>query len=75
VPAPYGLQVDMNGSFVSVHAIIPGRYAFRLPRPCRVTNLKTGREVDAPGGVLTLDLTAGETRWYGLDVSTGPLAF
>ena len=74
VPAPYGLQVDMNGSFVSVHAIIPGRYAFRLPRPCRVTNLKTGREVDAPGGVLALDLTAGETRWYGLDVPQGDSA-
>ena len=64
-PAPYGLQVDMNGSFLSVHAIIPGRYDLRLPRPCRVTNLKTGREVDAPGGVLTMELTAGETRWYG----------
>jgi hypothetical protein len=67
-PAPYGLQVDMNGSFLSVHAIIPGRYDFRLPRPCRVTNLKTWRSADAPGGVLTMDLTAGETRWYGLDL-------
>ena len=66
VPAPYGLQVDMNSSFLSVHAVIPGRYTFRLPRPCRVTNLKTGRAVAAPGGVLPLDLTAGETRWYGL---------
>ena len=78
VPAPYGLQVDMNGSFLSVHAIIPGRYDLRLPRrslgeggpgPCRVTNLKTGREVDAPGGVLTMELTAGETRWYGFDLA------
>ena len=76
-PAPYGLQVDMNGSFLSIHAIIPGRYDFCLPRrsvgeggprPCRVTNLKTWRAAYAPGGILTMDLTAGETRWYGLDL-------
>ena len=66
VPAQYGLQVDMNGSFLSVHAVIPGRYGFRQPFPCRVTNLKTGLPVDAPGGVLQLELTVGETRWYGL---------
>lgn len=65
-PAPYGLQVDMNADFVSLHCIIPGHYDFRLPRTCTVTNLKTGRTVRTEGRVLPLDLVAGETRWYGL---------
>lgn len=72
VPVPYGLQVDMNADFLSVHCVIPGRYDFILPRVCRVVNLKTGREVAAVDGVLPLDMTAGETRWYGLGVDREP---
>ena len=60
------LQVDMNGDFISVHALKTGRCDFRLPFPCKVVNIKTGREVLAPGNSFPLDLVAGETRWYSL---------
>lgn len=43
----YGLQVDMNGSFASVHCLVPGAYEFRWPT----------------GETRRLDLVAGETRW------------
>ena len=65
VPAEYGLQVDMNGNFVSLHALRNGRYSFRLPRKCKVVNMKTGKTAKA-GTSLELDMTAGETRWYRL---------
>lgn len=65
-PAAYGLQVDMNADFLSLHCVIPGHYDFKLPGTRVVTNLKTGREVPTDGNVLPLDLVAGETRWYGL---------
>ena len=61
------LQVDMNGDFVSVHALKTGRFDFRLPFPCEVVNLKTGKPVATSDGILPLDLTAGETRWYSLN--------
>ena len=60
------LQVDMNGDFISVHALKTGRCDFRLPFPCKVVNIKTGREVLAPGNSIPLNLVAGETRWYSL---------
>ncbi len=60
------LQVDMNGDFVSVAALDNGRFDFRLPFPCRVVNLKTGKPVATSDGILPLDLVAGETRWYSL---------
>ena len=60
------LQVDMNGDFISIHALRTGRYDFRLPFPCKVVNIKTGREVLAPGNSIPLNLVAGETRWYSL---------
>ena len=65
VPAEYGLQVDMNGNFVSLHALRNGRYVFKLPRKCKVVNMKTGKAAKA-GTSLELDMTAGETRWYRL---------
>jgi hypothetical protein len=65
VPAEYGLQVDMNGNFVSLHALRNGRYSFRLPRKCKAVNMKTGKAAKA-GTSLELDMTAGETRWYRL---------
>jgi len=49
--ARFGLQVDMNGSFASVHCLVPGRYDFCLPS----------------GDVRKLDLVAGETRWLWFD--------
>jgi hypothetical protein len=60
-----GLEVDMNGSFVSVHCVRPGRYAFKLPFSASVVNLKTGKR-EGSLEALDLDMEAGETRWYGL---------
>ena len=60
-----GLEVDMNGDFVSVHCLVPGAYAFRLPFKAKVANLKTG-EVFPAATEFRMRLTAGETRWYRL---------
>ncbi len=61
-----GLQVNMNGDFISVHCLRSGRYDFKPPRKCAVINLKTGNPAVLEGDVLPLVLTAGETRWYRL---------
>ena len=66
VPAGYGLEVDMNGSFVSVHALKGGKFDFRLPRRCSVRNMKTGACEVKNGEILPLDLVAGETCWFRL---------
>ena len=40
---------------------------FRLPRPCRVRNIKTGRlEKTTDGEVLDLELTGRESCWFAL---------
>ena len=62
-----GVQLDMNGDFVSIHCLRPGRYDFRLPFPCRVVNLKSGVEEQVVNGVVPLVLTAGETCWLRLE--------
>lgn len=62
-----GLQIEMNGDFLSVHCLRPGRYDLRLPRACRVRNLKSGLEEPQVGGALSVELTAGETCRFGLD--------
>lgn len=67
VPVDKGLQVDMNGSFVSLVALDNGHFDFRLPFACRVTNLKTDAREAVCGDVLSLDMTAGEVRWYELE--------
>ena len=63
-----GLQVDMNGGFLSLHCLIPGHYDFTLPFPAKVVNLKTGLPASTTedGRILPLDMVAGETRWYSL---------
>lgn len=68
VPVAEGgrVQVDMNGDFISIHALKNGRVDFSLPFACRVTNVKTGCSPPCQNGVLSLDLTAGEIRWYRL---------
>jgi hypothetical protein len=68
VPAPAGLQVDMNGDFVSIHCLKGGRYDFRLPFVSDVRNLKTGVNRSSVG-TLTMDMTGGETRWYSISRS------
>ena len=57
-------QVDMNGDFASVHCIVPGRHDFRLPFPAMVINVKSGLEEPVCDGVLTLEMSAGETCWF-----------
>ena len=59
-------QVDMNGDFVSVHCIVPGRHEFRLPFPAKVVNVKSGLEEKTVDGVLPLEMSAGETCWFRL---------
>ena len=61
-----GLQVDMNGNFVSLHALRSGEWNFNLPFPCRVVNLASGRDEPQYVGRLRLALTAGETCWLQL---------
>ena len=65
VPAQYGLTVDMNGRFLSVHALKGGHYDFALPYPCAVRNLKDGSSRPA-SSILPLDLLAGERCWFDL---------
>lgn len=67
VPLPPGVvQVDMNGDFVSLHCLVPGRYDFLLPRECIVVNLKSGEREGTEGMVLPVEITAGETCWFRL---------
>jgi hypothetical protein len=61
------VQVDMNGEFVSLHALKSGGFSFELPFPCEATNLKTGRKAPRRGRELKLDLAAGSTMWLRLE--------
>ena len=63
---PDRVQVDMNGDFVSVHCMVPGRYDFLLPRKCKVINLKTNLPEPISGNILPLVLEAGQTSWFRL---------
>ena len=56
----------MNGDFVSVHCLVPGRYDFRLPFPAKVVNVKSGLEEKTEKDVLPLEMSAGETCWFRL---------
>ena len=62
-----GLMVNMNGDFISLNTLVAGRYDFRLPRSCRVVNLRSGKEEQSFDGVMKLELTAGETCWFLLE--------
>ena len=66
-----GLQINMNGDFISVHCLRPGAYDFCLPFDCQVLNLKTRAFEKPEGRILTLNLTAGETCQFliGKDLS------
>lgn len=63
----HGLEVDMNGDFISIHCLVPGAYDFKLPSAAIVRNLKTGAAGTQPVTSIPMKLTAGETRWYGLE--------
>ena len=66
-----GLEVDMDGDFVSIHALRNGEWDFTLPFPCRVVNAKTGQDEQVSGGRVHLSLTAGETCWFRLKGNPG----
>ena len=61
-----GLQVDMNGGFICLHCLTPGRYDFKMPYPAKVVNLKSGVVEPTVGDILPLELVAGETCWFEL---------
>ncbi len=65
VSAPVGLQVDMNGNFVSVHCLKTGTYDFVLPFTADAVNVKTGERL-AYVKSISMQLTGGETRWFYL---------
>ena len=67
VPADPGLQVNMNGNFLSIHCVQGGKYRFQLPFSAQVKNLKNGHmEPVGEDLSLPLDVTAGETCWFQL---------
>ena len=61
------LQVDMNGNFMSVHCLRPGRYTLHLPFPARVENLKSHKAEKVTGQSFEVNLTAGETCRFLLE--------
>ena len=65
-PVEGGLQVNMNGRFLSVHCLKSGKYDFKLPFTCNVRNLKSGK-VFKNADTIQLDMTPGETRWFTLE--------
>ncbi len=66
VPVRCGMQVNMNGDFVSLHCLIPGVYDFIFPYTCNMHNLKNGSIFTSVKSV-RLDMKAGETRWFALE--------
>jgi hypothetical protein len=61
-----GLEVDMSGDFLSVHALRNGEWDFTLPFSATAVNLKSGETENTSGGKLRLRLTAGQTAWFSL---------
>ncbi len=66
---PNRVQTAMNGSFLSVHAIRGGETAFTLPVPARVTDIHSKKEIPVSGKTFTLNLKAGESRWFRIESS------
>ena len=54
-----GLQVDMNGDFLSVHCLVPGHYDFRTPKGVLPLDLVAGevRWFDLSNGALLFSST------------------
>ena len=59
-------QIDMNGDFISVHALADFETELALPYPCKVVNLKSGREEPTCDGMLPLAMSTGETCQFAL---------
>lgn len=62
-----GLQVNMNGDFISLHCLRPGEYDFVLPFDCMVMNMRNGRRELTDNCMMKLRLTAGETCRFLLE--------
>lgn len=67
VAAPAGVQVNTNGRFMSVHSLGTGRFDLRFPADGTAVDMETGAAFPVPEGVLSVNLVAGETRWYLLN--------
>ena len=61
-----GVEVDMNGDFMSLHAIVPGKHRINLPFPAKVVNVKSGAEEQADESGFDVTMSAGETCWFRL---------
>ena len=63
---PGATLIEVSGDFLSLHALERGARTVRLPRPCRVLNLKTKEAVPTRDGCIEVEMDVGETRWYAL---------
>ena len=59
-----GMQVDMNGNFISAHCVIPGKYTFNLPFDAEVVNLKNNQLMAVSEEKFTINAEAGTTYWF-----------
>lgn len=56
-----------DGSLVALHCLKPGPRRIHLPRPCRVTDLKTGELIAESASQVDVDLGGCETVVFALD--------
>ena len=66
---PNALEVNMNGDFLSVHALRNGTFDFKLPFPCQVRNVKSGQLEDVSGDTFKISVEAGQTCWFVFEQS------
>ncbi len=66
ISAP-GIQVDMNGNFMSLHGIASGKYTIALPMRSTVRNLKNNRIIAKDVTSFPLEVIAGSTYWFSLE--------
>ncbi len=61
-----GLQLNMNGDFISLHCLRPGSYRIALPDDCRVMNLKSRMFETVNERSFDVTLTAGQSCRFRL---------
>ena len=61
-----GVQVDMNGNFMSLHSMIAGKRSVKLPFPATVRNLKDNSIVAEKATEFELELEPGTTWFFDL---------